>query len=260
MRNFIIFMMISNFCFTTSKILFVFAFHQLDYNVSWCGICMHAHSVFLTLCNPMDYSLPGSSVHGIFQSRILEWVAILYSRGSFQSRDRTGVSCVSCISCTGSLILYNCATWEAFLMWYSLATGSSLSFLDAYICVFYKVLEAFGHYKNFHGSVNQYPLLLPSPSSFLMIRNSFVIGFIADCYLFVAIFSFFLKFFPFKKMYYYFLVCHFLGQLAFQINLQSLPQNLVSQLIGLLCGEQTKFGLVNRLFFPSGILNLSFMI
>ena len=34
------------------------------------------------LCDPMDYSLPGSSVHGVFQARILEWVAISYSRGS----------------------------------------------------------------------------------------------------------------------------------------------------------------------------------
>ena len=36
-----------------------------------------------TLCNPMDYSPPGSSVHGIFQARILEWVAIPFSKGSF---------------------------------------------------------------------------------------------------------------------------------------------------------------------------------
>ena len=36
----------------------------------------------LTLCDPMDYSLPGSSVHGILQARILEWVAISYNRGS----------------------------------------------------------------------------------------------------------------------------------------------------------------------------------
>ena len=36
----------------------------------------------LTLCDPLDYSPPGSSVHGIFQARILEWVAISYSRGS----------------------------------------------------------------------------------------------------------------------------------------------------------------------------------
>ena len=35
-----------------------------------------------TLCNVMDYSLPGSSVHGILQARILEWVAISFSRGS----------------------------------------------------------------------------------------------------------------------------------------------------------------------------------
>ena len=41
----------------------------------------------LTLHNPMDCSLPGSSVHGISQARILEWVAISFSRGSFRLRD-----------------------------------------------------------------------------------------------------------------------------------------------------------------------------
>ena len=46
----------------------------------------------LTLCDPMDGSLPGSSVHGILQARILEWVAISFSRGSSRPRDRTGVS------------------------------------------------------------------------------------------------------------------------------------------------------------------------
>ena len=45
-----------------------------------------------TLCDPMDCSLPGSSVHGIFQARILEWVAISFSRGSSQPRDQTQVS------------------------------------------------------------------------------------------------------------------------------------------------------------------------
>ena len=45
-----------------------------------------------TLCNPMDCSLPGSSVHGIFQARILEWVAISFSRRSSQPRDWTRVS------------------------------------------------------------------------------------------------------------------------------------------------------------------------
>ena len=41
----------------------------------------------LTFCDPMDYSLPGSSVHGILQARVLEWVAIPFSRGSSPPRD-----------------------------------------------------------------------------------------------------------------------------------------------------------------------------
>ena len=53
--------------------------------------------VFLSvfLCDPMDYSLPGSSIHGIFQARILEWVAIPLFRASFPPRDRTWVSCTA---------------------------------------------------------------------------------------------------------------------------------------------------------------------
>ena len=50
-----------------------------------------------TLCDPMDCSLSGSPVHGIFQAWILEWVAISFSRGSSQPRDRTGISYVSYI-------------------------------------------------------------------------------------------------------------------------------------------------------------------
>ena len=45
-----------------------------------------------TLCDPLDSKLPGSSVHGIFQARVLEWVAIFFSRGSSQPSDRTQVS------------------------------------------------------------------------------------------------------------------------------------------------------------------------
>ena len=51
-----------------------------------------------TLCDPMDCSLPGSSVHGIFQARLLEWVAMPSSRGSSRARDSTHVFCVSCIA------------------------------------------------------------------------------------------------------------------------------------------------------------------
>ena len=59
--------------------------------------CMHVRVLScVRLCNPMDCSPPGSSVHGTLQVRILEGVAISFSRGSFQPRDQTGVSCVSC--------------------------------------------------------------------------------------------------------------------------------------------------------------------
>ena len=64
----------------------------------------------LTLGDPMDCSPSGSSVHGIFQARILEWGAISYSRESSLSRDQTHISCISCI---GRQIFYHCATWEA---------------------------------------------------------------------------------------------------------------------------------------------------
>ena len=63
----------------------------------------------LTFCDPMDCSPSGSSLHGIFKARILEWIAISFSRGSSQPRDQT---CASCISCIGRWILYLCGTWD----------------------------------------------------------------------------------------------------------------------------------------------------
>ena len=48
-----------------------------------------------TLCNPMDCSLSGSSVHGIFQARVLEWIAISFSRGFSRPRNRTRVSFIA---------------------------------------------------------------------------------------------------------------------------------------------------------------------
>ena len=58
--------------------------------VSACSVVPHS-------LQPMDGSPPGSSVHGISQARILEWVAISYSRESSRLKDQTHVSCVSCI-------------------------------------------------------------------------------------------------------------------------------------------------------------------
>ena len=54
-------------------------------------VCLVAQSC-LTLCDPMDCSPPGSSVRGILQARILEWVAVPFSRISSQTMDRTRVS------------------------------------------------------------------------------------------------------------------------------------------------------------------------
>ena len=58
----------------------------------------------LTICDPVDCSPPGSSVHGIFQAKILEKFAISSSKGYSRPRDQT---CVFCVSCIGRRILYN---------------------------------------------------------------------------------------------------------------------------------------------------------
>ena len=71
-------------------------------------VCARARAQsHLTLCDPIDYSLPGFFVHGIFQARILEWVAISFSKGSSWYWDWTQVCCVSCI---GRQILYHWTT------------------------------------------------------------------------------------------------------------------------------------------------------
>ena len=57
-------------------------------------LCLVAQS-YLTLWDPINCGPPGSSVHGILQARILEWVAMPFSRGSSQPRDRTHFSCIA---------------------------------------------------------------------------------------------------------------------------------------------------------------------
>ena len=64
--------------------------------LGWGVVCVCVHvQLCPTLWDPMDCSLPGSSVHGVFQVRILEWVAISSSRGSSRPRDQTYVSYIS---------------------------------------------------------------------------------------------------------------------------------------------------------------------
>ena len=80
-------------------------------------VCACAQSG-LTLCDPMDCSPPHTSVHGVSQARILEWVATSFSGVSSQTRDRTGLSCI------GRWILSQRATREAL---YKRATNSYTS-------------------------------------------------------------------------------------------------------------------------------------
>ena len=89
----------------------------------------------LILCNPMDCSTPGSSVHGSLQARILEWVAMPFSRGSSRPRDWT---CTCCISYIAGGFFTHWATWEAhlshimnnsfFFYWSKIALQCSASF------------------------------------------------------------------------------------------------------------------------------------
>ena len=107
-------------------------------------LCMYAQLFHLcpTLCDPMDCSPPSSSVHGILQARILEWVALPFSRGSCWPRYWTGASCVA----DGFLTdwVTRTALWQfcqviIYFCFILLVTESSLlnynNFLKAYICI-----------------------------------------------------------------------------------------------------------------------------
>ena len=64
----------------------------------WICVCAKSLQSCLTLCNPMDCSPSGSSVHGILQVRILEWIAVPFSKEYSRLRDRTHTSYVSWVS------------------------------------------------------------------------------------------------------------------------------------------------------------------
>ena len=66
------------------------------------GVCVKSLQSCPILCHPMDCSPPDSSVHGILQARILEWIAVPFSRGSSPPR---GGTCVSYVSCIGRQVL-----------------------------------------------------------------------------------------------------------------------------------------------------------
>ena len=78
----------------------------IDKALLWCLVLIQSCP---TLFNPRDCSLPDSSAHAILQARIIQWVAICFSRRSSWSRDQT---CISCVFCIGIQILYHWPTWE----------------------------------------------------------------------------------------------------------------------------------------------------
>ena len=88
---------------------FLIVFYH-DHLLSSCvpgAICAQSLQLCPTLCEPMDHSLPGPTVHGILQAGLLEWVAISFSRGSLRPRHGT------CVSCIASGFFYHWATAEA---------------------------------------------------------------------------------------------------------------------------------------------------
>ena len=98
----------------------------LSYLFTLCGCASMYTPLCLTLCDPIDYSSPGSSVHGIFQTRILEEVAISFSRGSSQLRIQTRVSCISCFD---RHILYQQSHWESLIIFWIYPVG-------LFVCLF----------------------------------------------------------------------------------------------------------------------------
>ena len=88
----------------------------------------------------IPWSLPGSFVHGIFQARVLEQVAVSYSRGSSSPRNQT---CVSCASWIVRQILYHLATWEApvhimqVIKWLACLTQLSLSSKQRFLSMYF---------------------------------------------------------------------------------------------------------------------------
>jgi len=82
-------------CTVCQRVHFVVAVCLCVVCVMCVCVCVLVAQSYPTLCDPMDRSPPGSSVHGILQARILEWTAIPFSRGSSWPRNQTQVSCTA---------------------------------------------------------------------------------------------------------------------------------------------------------------------
>ena len=87
-----------------------------------------------TLCDPMDCSPPGSSIHGILQARVLEWVAICFSRGSSRPRDQTRVSGIvgRCFTVWATREVWVKHKLKVLLAWSKLFLSTNPRFLHLY--------------------------------------------------------------------------------------------------------------------------------
>ena len=88
----------------------------------------------LILCDPLDCSLPESSVHGILQARILQWVAMPSSRGDLSDPGIEPRSLVW-VSCIGRWILNHCATWKDKFPLYPEFIETASPFVVVFFCI-----------------------------------------------------------------------------------------------------------------------------
>ena len=93
-------------------------------------VCMLSHFNCVQLCNPMDCSLPGFSVHWIVQARLLEWAAMPSSRGSSQPRDWTHVFYVSCFC---RWVLYHKCQSQTWFFWLNISQCKASGYRDDWV-------------------------------------------------------------------------------------------------------------------------------
>ena len=134
--------------------------HICVYTYMHACMCVQSCS---TLCDPMDCNQPTSTVHGISQSRILEWVAISYSRGSSQLRDQTHLSSSSYL---GFFMI--CITWEIYTYVYT--SVQSLCCVQLFATPWTAAHQAPRAQTHVHWDSDTiqptHPLLSPSPPAF----------------------------------------------------------------------------------------------
>ena len=150
-------------------------FHQIDFQSPSLPLVL-LHACMLS-CDPTDCSSPSSSIHGILQARILQWVAMPSSWGSSQSEDWTHVSCISS-PCRRSL--YHCTIWllyrKGWYAWWCLRVPLNCShFLNVsfFPCFKWAISIILSFRSLIHSSVSP-NLLIPSSMFFFSVTVFFI--------------------------------------------------------------------------------------